>query len=203
MANRITISDYNADWAYIENFEHPRSHKGYLAREDVVSFYGTLGVNGVEYTHAYWQDCPASYARKLAENAGLPVICYVFGVDLAQPPSAVQAAIDQGKRLLDRTAELGAHLAMVTPAVVKSEVALEEQRKWLIDGLRACAEHGQSAGVTVCIENLDDPPGRPLMGQGYQCRDICAAVDCSGLRLIYDCGAPLFVDADSLETLRD
>jgi hypothetical protein len=45
MENRISISDYNVDWAYIENFQHPRSHKGYLTRENVVSFYGTLGVD--------------------------------------------------------------------------------------------------------------------------------------------------------------
>ena len=85
MENRISISDYNADWAYIENFQHPRSHKGYLTRENVVSFYGTLGVDGVEYTHSYWEDCPASYARRVAENAGLPVVCYYTGCRNALP----------------------------------------------------------------------------------------------------------------------
>jgi hydroxypyruvate isomerase len=199
---KISISDYNADWAYAGTYQTPRTHPGYLTREDVVKFYGGLGVDGVEYTHTYWADCTASYARQVAADAGLPVVCYVFGVDLAKPASSVQEEIDQARRMLDRTAELGARLAMLTPCVIKDGVPLSEQRQWMIDGLRACAEHAVRLGITACIENLDYPPGRPLTGSGVQCRDVCAAVASPGLRLIYDCGAPLFVDEEPLAALR-
>src|SRR5437016_5642251 len=95
--NKISLSDYNADWAYKEHFQHSRSHEGYLTREEVVAFYGTLGVEGIEYTHCYWADLPASYAKKLASDAGLSVVCYVFEVDLVQPPSLIQRAIENAK----------------------------------------------------------------------------------------------------------
>src|SRR5690242_17998749 len=110
MRNRISISDYNGDWAYKGAHQHPRNHEGYLTREELVAFYGTLGVDGVEFTHCYWADSPVSYPRKLASDAGLLVVCYVFGVDLVQPPRNAQPAIDEARRLLDRTAELGARL---------------------------------------------------------------------------------------------
>ena len=202
MRNRISISDYNADWVYKGTFQVPRGHPGYLTREELVAFYGTLGVEGIEFTHSYWGDCTAAYAKGLAADAGLPVVCYVFGADLTRPPDSIQPAVDDAKRLLDRTAELGARLCMITPGEVKGGVPLDEQRKWMIDGLRKCAEHALSLGVTACIENLDYPPCRPLTGRGSQCHDICAAVDSPGLRLIFDCGATLLVDEDPVETFR-
>ena len=91
---------------------------------------------------------------------------------------------------------------MITPGIAKSGVAIEKQQKWAVEGLRACAEHALEIGVTACIENLDDPNGRPLSGHGWQCFDICAQVDSPGLQLIFDCGAPLFVGEDPLEALR-
>ena len=203
MNNRISITDYNADWAFKENFQHPRTKPGYLTPEEIVAFYGTLGVGGVEYTHAYWGDCPVPRARQIAADAGLPIICYVFPADLVHPPSAHPAAIDEAKSLLDRTAALGAKLAMILPAFIKEGIPLQEQRKWLVEGLRPCAEHARSVGVTMCIENLDYPPGRPFHLRGSQCRDLCAEIDHPGFRLIYDCGATLFADEDFLATLRD
>ena len=202
MQLRISLSDYNADWVYKGTFQIPRSHPGYLTREELVEFYGTLGVDGIEFTHSYWGDCKASYARELASDNGLPVVCYVFGADLTRPPETLSAAVDDARRLLDRTAELGAGLCMITPGEVKPGVPLSEQRKWMINGLRACAEHALNIGVTACIENLDYPPCRLLTGRGSQCRDICAEVDSPGLRLIFDCGATLLVDEDAVETLR-
>src|ERR1700722_12279238 len=95
MQNRISLSDYNADWVYKSKFQHPKRSEGYLTREEAVAIYGEMGVDGVEYTHCYWNDCPAAYAKKAADDSGLPVVCYVFGVDLAQPPSSIQAAIDE------------------------------------------------------------------------------------------------------------
>ncbi len=51
MSNRISLSDYNADWAYNGAFQEPREHPGYLTREDLVAYYGQLGVDGIELTH--------------------------------------------------------------------------------------------------------------------------------------------------------
>ncbi|MBI1879440.1 MAG: TIM barrel protein [Chloroflexi bacterium] len=58
------------------------------------------------------------------------------------------------------------------------------------------------SGKIIFAENIDDPHIRPLLGRGADCRDLCAAVDSPAFRLIYDVGAPLFVEEDPLETLR-
>ncbi|MBE7549815.1 MAG: sugar phosphate isomerase/epimerase [Anaerolineales bacterium] len=202
MSDQIMVMDYSSDWYLNERYVHPKRESGPYSREEIVELYGSLGVAGIELLHAYWYDCSPQQLRKLTADAGLPIVSYIFPADLAQPAAARRPVIDQVFALLDRTAELGAVLAMMHPALVKEDLPLEQQQVWLIEGLRQCAERAQSIGLTIIAENIDDPQMRPLMGRGADCRDICAAVDSPAFRLIYDVGAPLFVEEDPLETLR-
>jgi sugar phosphate isomerase/epimerase len=91
---------------------------------------------------------------------------------------------------------------MIHPAFLKEELSVEQQRGWLIDGLRQCAERAQTVGLMLIAENIDYPPIRAFMGRGTECRDICAKVDSPAFRLIYDSAAALFVDEDPLATLK-
>jgi hydroxypyruvate isomerase len=202
MHERITSVDYNSDWALTGRSFHPKPTPGYLTREDVIAFYGTLGLAGVELMHTYWDDVPSSRLKALTDQAGLPIVSYIFFVDLIAPRAEQRAALDTAFALLDRTAELGAPYAMLVAATQPSDAPLSLQRGWLIEALRACAEHAQEVGVTVLAENIDFPPLRPLMGRGVDCRELCAAVDSPAFRLIYDTCATVFVDEDPLETLR-
>ncbi len=177
MRNRISVADYNADWAFKERFQEPRARAGYLTPEEIVRFYGTLGVDGLDLTHFCWEKCSPAYVKTLAADSGLRIICYIFLVDLVLPSRDRKAALGTAFSLLDRTAELGASLAMIIPGWVKENVPLQEQRSWLVEGLRECANHAKSLGVMLAIENLDDDWGRPLMGRGSQCREICTQVD--------------------------
>ena len=174
----------------------------YLTREEFIQYYGSLGVDGLELTHDYWDDCPVSYLREVAERAGLPIICYLFDADLVAPPSDREGPLSRAVSLLHRTAELGAPLAMVVPAFFKAGVPIEEQRQWLVEGLRLLAGHAQSLGVTIVCENCDDPEVRPLMGRAADCREICAEVNSPALRLIYDAGATIRTQEDPLDALR-
>ena len=203
MRNRITLTDYDGDWALREGYQEPRSKPGFLTREEVVRLYGILGVDGIEITDFYWRECTPAYIRKLAADCGLPIVCHLFEGDLTLPASDRQLSLDRVFLLLDRTAELGAPLAMIIPAFVKEGVSLEEQRGWLIEGLRQCAEHAESLGLILLTENFDDPPAWPLMSRGADCRDICAAVDSPAYRIIYDCGAPLIVGENPLDALKE
>ncbi len=200
--NKISIFDYDFDWALKDYNIHPRPTPGALSRQDIVSFCGTLGVDGIEIRHDYWADCTPSSIRKICDDAGLPIVSYLFDADLAVPKSDRRKVIDQVYRLTDRTAELGATRAFFIPGIFKGEWPLEQQRSWLIEGLNECAERARSMGVTLLSENIDYPPVRPFMGRGADCAKICAEVDSTGFRLIYDVCAPLFVEEDSLETLR-
>jgi hydroxypyruvate isomerase len=199
---RVTIVDFSCAWVMKEAFQIARSKPGWMSREDVLKFYGELKVDGVELMHEYWHDCSPKDLISIAENAGLPITCYVFFCDLAVSGVQRQTRIDEGRKLLDRTAELTSKLAMIVPAVFKPDIPVSDQTRWMIEGLRVCAEHAQTLGVTLLAENIDYPPVRPLMGRGMQCRDICAAVDSPAFRLIYDAGCSLAVNEDTLETLR-
>ena len=202
MKNKVSIFDYDFDWALKDYNIHPRSTPGTLTRQEVVAFCGTLGVDGIEIRHDYWSDCSPSYVRKICSDAGLPIVTYLFEADLALPKTDRRSEIDRVYLLIDRTAELGAPRAFFVPGIFKEQWPLEQQRGWLIEGIRECAERARSAGVTLLSENIDYPPVRPFMGRGEDCRKICAEVDSAGFRLIYDVCAPLFVEEDSLETLR-
>ncbi len=203
MAGRITMTDYNADWALRERYVHPKTKPGFFSREEVIAFCGALDIDGLELMHQYWEDCSPAYVRGLAEDAGLPIVSYIFFADVALPPDARHSAIDHVFAQLDRIAEMGGSLAMIVPAIVKDDWPLARQRAWLVEGLRPCAERAQSVGVTLIAENVDYPPSRPLMGRGADCRDICAEVGSPGFRLIYDTAASLFVNEDPLATLHD
>ena len=203
MKPKFTIFDFNTDWALKENFGTPRSIPGYLTHEEAFAFYASLGVEGVELSRLYWEKHPTSYLKKITVDAGLPVFSYIFYQDLTLPtPEQRRASIDDGRRQLDRTAELGGQLAMIIPNVYKKGIPLEDQRGWLIDGLRACAEHAQSLDILVCVENIDDPPCRPMTSRAEDCRSLCEAVDSPSCRLIYDPGCTLFLEEDPVQVLR-
>lgn len=203
MPSSILLIDYNFDWVLRDGYLNPRTRAGFLTLEEVVSICGELGADGLELMHPYWEDRPAREIKQLAAEAGLPLVCYIFHSDLIVPPSCGREAAEGAFRLLDRTAEMGARLAMIVPGTVKPEVPLAEQRSWLVEGLAACAAHAQSIGITLVAENIDYPPVQPLMGRGADCAAIARQVDSPAFRLIFDTAAPLFVHEAPLAALSE
>ena len=203
MPARILLIDYNFDWVLRDGYLNPRTQAGFLTLEEVVSICGELGADGLELMHPYWEDCPARQLQRMAAEAGLPLVCYIFHSDLIVPPGSRREAAERAFRLLDRTAELGARLAMIVPGAVKPDVPLAEQRSWLLEGLAACAAHAQSIGITLVAENIDYPPVQPLMGRGADCAAIARRIDSPAFRLIFDSAAPLFVHEAPLAALSE
>jgi len=197
----FSVSDYDAEWALKDYHIEPRSTTGYLSREEVIAFFGTLGLQGVELNHGYWKDYDVRKLKKLLADAGLRVAVYVAAVDLTLPTAALPSALDEMQQVMERTAELGASRIFLIPAFVKAGATVAQHRVWLIDGLRKAAENASKMGITLMCENIDYPPSRPLMGSGFHCRDICAEVNSPAFRLIYDVAAALFVGEDVLQTL--
>jgi len=203
MPNLISISDYAAEWAIKDYHVEPRTQAGYLDREEVVAFLGTLEIDGVELSHGYWADYDIKRLKQLADDAGAVVFSYVGIADLAVPPPELQKSVDVVFMLLDRAAALGARSIFLLPELHKQDLPLENERAWLIEGLGKVAERAQAMQLTILCENIDYPPMRPLMGRGSQCRDLCATVNSPAFRLIYDAAAPLFVGEDAFQTLEE
>ena len=203
MRVRLTMTEYNADWALSSRNFHPRSEPGYLTLEDTINFFGRLGIDGLELFHPYWESTASSDLQHLADDAGLSIFSYIFFVDLALPIPERTQAVDHVFAILDRTAELGASLAMIVPGLFKDKYSLGDQRMWMIEGLRTCASRAATLGLMLASENIDDASARPLMGRGRDCHDICAEVDSTSYRLIYDAGAALHLGDDPIHTLHD
>ena len=201
-APRISVIDYNFDWILRDNYLNPRSSPGLLNLEEVISFCGTLDIDGLELMHSYWKSHKASYVKQITDNAGLPVICYIFESDLIVPPKSSQTSVDHVFSLLDRTLEMGASLSMIIPGFVKPKISLKEQRSWLLENLCFCAEYARSIGITLVTENIDYPPVQPLMGLSTDCAGFARRIDSKSFRLIYDSAAPIFVNENPLEALR-
>ena len=203
MDNLITVCDYNADWALKEGYLDPKPVPGFMSREEVIRFYGTLGIDGVEIREDYWSDCPPSFLRKITREAGLPIYAHAFTVDLAQRTAPERrAAADRARAMLDRSAEMGAKLAMIFPGEVKEGVEARLLHDWVVEGLIDCSAHAAALGITLVFENIDYEPWRPIYGTPQQCVEICKAVNSPALRLVCDVCALLFVEQDPLEGLR-
>jgi sugar phosphate isomerase/epimerase len=203
MKNRITLFDYNADWALKEGYLDPKPVPGFMTREEIIDLYGSLGVDGIEIREDYWGDCSTAYLKEITGDRGLAINSYVFTVDLSLPTANQRkAAVDQVRQLLDRTADLGAKIAMIFPGEIKDGIAVRQLRDWMVEGLSQCADHAKKNGITLALENIDYPPWRPIHGTSNQCVDICQAVDSSALRLICDVCAALFVEEDPIRLLR-
>ena len=203
MPARILLIDYNFDWVLRDGYLNPRTQAGFLTLEEVISVCGSLGADGLELMHPYWKDCPARQLQRMAAEAGLPLVCYIFQSDLIVPPGSLREAAERAFRLLDRTAEMGARLAMIVPGAVKPKVPLADQRSWLVEGLAACAAHARTIGVTLVAENIDYPPVQPLMGRAADCAAIARRIDSPAFRLIFDSAAPLFVHEAPLQALSE
>lgn len=203
MDNSISLFDYNADWALKNYNVDPRDSPGYLTREQIIEFYGTIGVEAVEIRDEYWRDCSINYVRKLCADANLPINSYMAFVDLALPSLVERSlAIDQVRSLLDRSAALEASIFMLCPGSTKEGFEISELRKYMIEALAKCATHAESIGIVLAFENIDYPPWRPLHGKGTDCREICDAVNSPALRLICDVCASLFVGENPIDILR-
>lgn len=202
MRNPITMIDFNCDWFLKDHHLTPRPTSGDMDREEIIRFLGTLDVDAIELMHDYWKDLPAESVRRIADDAGMPIFCYIFVLDLAVPPAERAQAIEDIKGILDRITDLGAPMGMIVPGLVKENYQLDEQRTWMIEGLCRCAELADNSHITLVAENIDFAPARPLMGLAADCLAICDAVDSPAFRLIFDAGACVVSHEDPVAALR-
>ena len=194
MKYQLAVTDFNFDWALKDGYLTAKEVVGYMTREEILQNFKELNVDQVELTHPYWADCSTSYVKELCDEAGLTIFSYMFFVDLAVPSSERQKALEEICVAVDRIREFGATRGFLLPARAKEGVSLEDQRQWLIEGLRKAAEYAQQAGVALYSENCEWPPIRPLMGRGGDCAESVQGCRFAGLQthlgrlLLHFCG---------------
>ncbi len=214
MKRRLNVVDYNMDWWLKEYNLNERGTPGGVTtpgvlttpgggvtREEAIAYCGTLEVGGIEVMHAYWQDCDPEYVVGLAEDAGIPIRTYIFSCDLAVPPDERDRSVDEAKGMIDRAVAMGAGLGMIIPGFAKSQFPIQEQVKWMVEGLSLCAEYAGRSGLTLASENVDAPASRPLMGRSDECIAICQQVGSPHYRLIFDAAPAIYVGQEPVEAL--
>lgn len=97
---------------------------------------------------------PAAELRKRLDDAGIPVVCYIFSANLAATDRAERAqALGAAKRAVEEAVALGAPRLMVTTPGAEGVDRAEMRRRW-IGGLQAALPTVQDAGLTLTIENF-------------------------------------------------
>lgn len=203
MNNKVTVFDYDFDWVLKDTSNERKTGGGTMTLGEAIAFTGSLGVDGIELSRRYWENTPTAQLKSLVNDSGLHAVSYIFYEDLVlQSLEQRGAAVQRSCRQIERTADLGASIAMIIPAVAKEGVAIGEQRSWLVEGLRKCAEYAQTVGVILALENIDDPPCRPLVSRAKDCLYLCETVDLPSFGLIFDPGCALFLDENEIEALK-
>ena len=115
-----------------------------------------LDVDGLEF---YWgftprEDAEIARVRGLIEARGLtmPMMCY--SPDFTQPDVAARAReVENEKRVIAVTAQLGGRLCRVLSGQRRPEVSIADGVKMAADCITALLPHAEKCGVTLILEN--------------------------------------------------
>ena len=141
--------------------------------------YAKAGIGGV----SIWRDAANEFAGgvkaagEFTRNEGLDIVSYVRGGFFTAINEADRLkAIDDNKRMIDEAAEIGAPLIVLVCGATPGQ-SLFESRKQIADGMAACMDHAQAAGVKLGIEPLhpmyaDSRSAVVSMGQSNELCDI-------------------------------
>jgi sugar phosphate isomerase/epimerase len=145
-------------------------------------------------------------ARRMAEDQGLVIPMLCCSPDFTHPdPAFRQAQIDDEKRWIDMTAELGGQYCRVLSGQRRPEVSRAEGIEYAATSIEACLPHARERGVTLIIENhyKDNYWTYPEFAQKMDV--FCELVDriqASGFGVNYDPSNTLLAGEDPLELLR-
>ncbi len=146
--------------------------------DDCIRNYAAAGVAGITFwRHNFNEDSPADLGRR-ARDAGLAVVSVARGGFFpATTAHARQLAIEDNLRAIDESAAVGAPSLVLVCGAVPGQ-PLETSRAQITEGIAACLDHAEAAGVTLAIEPLhpmyaDD---RSAVNTLSQANDICEAL---------------------------
>jgi sugar phosphate isomerase/epimerase len=119
-----------------------------------VEGYARAGVPGVTVWRQWLEPLGLAESAKLLRGSGLDVVSLCRGGFFpAETAAGRRDAIDDNRRAIEEAAAIGAPLIVLVCGAVPG-MDLVEARKQISEGIAACVEDAQAAGVRLSIEAL-------------------------------------------------
>jgi sugar phosphate isomerase/epimerase len=156
--------------------------------EDAAAAYARAGAGGI----SVWREALAGrnirQTGQMLREFGLTIVSHVRGGFFpALTADEQQAAIDDNKKMIDETAELGAPL-LVLVCGAHPGLALEEARRQIQAGIAAVLPHAEACGIRLGIEPLHPmyADSRSAINTLAQANDLAEALASDYLGVVYD-----------------
>ncbi|MEQ9825435.1 MAG: sugar phosphate isomerase/epimerase family protein [Puniceicoccaceae bacterium] len=125
-----------------------------LSLEACCQGFSRIGAGGITVWRNALEGRPLAESKQILDDSGLEVVSLCRGGFFpAHTLADRQKAIDENKAIIDEAAAIGAPLIVLVVGAVPG-IPLVEARKQIRDGIAACLEHAQAAGVKLAIEPL-------------------------------------------------
>lgn len=143
--------------------------------------YAAAGVGGI----TVWRDAAVAHpegirkAGELCRAEGLEIVSYVRGgFFTGTDAGSRQKAVDDNKRMIDESAELGAPLIVLVCGATPGQ-SLQTSRTQIQEGIAAVLPHAKAAGVKLGIEPLHPmyADSRSAVNTLTQAIDLSLALD--------------------------
>lgn len=130
---------------------------GSMSVREWIADGASLEVDGLEF-YAGFLDLQkpgaGAEARKIAADHGVTIPMLCCSPDFTHPdPAFRQGQIDQEKRWIDMTVELGGQYCRILSGQRRPEVSREEGLRYAAESIEACLPHAAGAGVMLILEN--------------------------------------------------
>lgn len=130
---------------------------GKMSLREWLDIAQSLGVDGVELYFGFIDLKEAGnwpVTRRMCEDRQLAMPMLCVSPDFTHSdPHFRQQQIDQQKRMIDITAELGGQYCRVLSGQRRPEVSREQGIHYAASSIQACLPHALSRGVTLILEN--------------------------------------------------
>ena len=150
--------------------------------------YANAGVRGISVWREALSGRNIKQTGDMLRESGLTIVSHVRGGFFPALTAADrQAAIDDNKKMIDETAELGAPL-MVLVCGAQPGLPLHESRQQIQDGIVAILPHAEACGIKLGIEPLHPmyADSRSAINTLAQANDMAETLASDFVGVVYD-----------------
>lgn len=130
---------------------------GEMSLADWFEFASELGLDGADVSVAHLAQNAPDYLHSLrnqSAEAGVEIAMLVSYTDFTHPDAAERSRqVDLLRTQIDAAHELGAQFVRTTAGQAHPGVSRADGVSWAVEGLTACLDHANDAGVILAYEN--------------------------------------------------